>query len=311
MYCCCAILTTDLTAVEQIHRLSLYAVIVGGIVFFAVLGSIVYSLIHFRAKENPGIPSQKPSDERMEKVLLVIVTVVTAVFVWLTFSVMSKVGDIPEHPKPDVLITGHQWWWEAKYPKTGVITANQIHIPAGRKVLLELHSADVIHSWWVQQLGQKMDMIPGQANYLWLYAEKPGVYLGTCSEFCGADHANMRIRVTAMDTADFSRWSQDQLRPAVAMEDPLFVEGARLFQQKTCTNCHSIQGVAAKMTIGPDLTHFASRKRFLADMMEINDTNLRAWLKDPQQVKPGAHMPNFILSKKELDALTYYIGHLK
>ena len=116
---------------------------------------------------------------------------------------MNEIQTIPDNPKPDIVITGHQWWWEAEYPDSKVITANVVHIPAGKKILLALNSADVIHSWWVPELGRKIDMIPALTNYMWMYAEKPGEYLGTCSEFCGAQHARMRIRVIADSQENF------------------------------------------------------------------------------------------------------------
>jgi cytochrome c oxidase subunit 2 len=243
--------------------------------------------------------------------LATLVTIITGVFVYLTIVTMGKVQTIPENPKPFLEITGHQWWWEAKYPNSGVVTSNQIYIPTGKKLLLKLNSADVIHSWWVPELGRKMDMMPGRDNYMWFYADKEGEYLGACSEFCGVQHARMRIRVTALNPEAFEVWEQQQLMPVATTNSKDFLKGKQLFETKTCTNCHAINGTDFKENIGPNLTHFASRKRFLADMKVNNEKNLRAWLTNPQDVKSGAKMPNFILSESEVDALVAYLNYLK
>lgn len=299
------------TNVELIDQLFVYFLIVAGIIFFLVVFYIFYYLHKYNAKKRPDIPPQREGSVKIEIFLTALATTITAVFVYLTISTMGKVQNIPENPKPFLQVTGHQWWWEARYPNSGAITANQIHIPTGKKILLQLNSADVIHSWWVPELGQKMDMIPRNTNYMWLYAEKEGEYLGTCSEFCGQGHARMRIRVIAQKPEDFKVWQTQQLQPVATNTDATFLEGKKLFEQKTCTNCHAINGTPYDKDIGPNLTHFASRKRFLGDM-KVNDTeNLTAWLQHPQKVKAGAHMPNFIFSKDELNALVTYIHNLK
>jgi cytochrome c oxidase subunit 2 len=262
-------------------------------------------------KKRPERPSQKSGNGNVEYFLATLVTIITGVFVYLTIVTMGKVQTIPENPKPFLEITGHQWWWEAKYPNSGVVTSNQIYIPTGKKILLKLNSADVIHSWWVPELGRKMDMMPGRDNYMWFYADKEGEYLGACSEFCGVQHARMRIRVTALNPEAFEVWEQQQLRPVATSNTKDFLKGKQLFETKTCTNCHAINGTDFKENIGPNLTHFASRKRFLADMKVNNEKNLRAWLTNPQDVKPGAKMPNFILSESEVDALFAYLNYLK
>lgn len=301
----------DTTNVELIHNLSVYFIVAASVVFILVAGFITYYLIKYRESKNPGTPEQLEGSQKVEIFLTIAATALTALFVYLTITTIQKVHNIPDNPKPFLTVTGHQWWWEAQYNESGAITANQIHIPTGKKILLALKSADVIHSFWVQKLGPKLDMIPGNTNHLWIYAEKPGEYLGTCSEFCGAQHANMRIRITAQSPADFEAWQRHQLEPVATSTDSLFLKGKRLFEQKTCTNCHAINGTTFTEDIGPNLTHFASRKRFLADM-EVNDEeNVRAWLKNPQHVKEGVRMPNFILADEELNALVAYIDGLK
>ena len=300
-----------ITDVDLIEELFVYFLIVASIIFLLVVFFTFFYLFRYGVKKRPERPSQKVGNGNVEYFLATLVTIITGVFVYLTIVTMGKVQTIPENPKPFLEITGHQWWWEAKYPNSGVVTANQIYIPTGKKILLKLTSADVIHSWWVPELGRKMDMMPGRDNYMWFYADKEGEYLGTCSEFCGVQHARMRIRVTALNPEAFEVWEQQQLRPVETSNTKDFLKGKQLFETKTCTNCHAINGTDFKENIGPNLTHFASRKRFLADMKVNNEKNLRAWLTNPQDVKSGVKMPNFILSESEVDALVAYLNYLK
>lgn len=282
-------------------------------IFVVVVFFIAYYSIKYKAKSQDETPPQLHGNRKVEISLLFLSTVIVAIFFVLTVNAMNTIQDIPKHPNPDLRITGHQWWWEAHYPHSGVIASNEIHIPAGKKILLQVNSADVIHDWWVPKLGRKIDMFPGMDNYVWMYAPKPGTYLGTCSEFCGTQHAHMRIRVIAQNKKDFKKWQEHQLKPAlpVSKNDSLVKEGKALFMSKTCVKCHQIRGTKATANIGPDLTHFASRIRILSDMKTNTKTHLRQWLKNPQKVKPGAHMPNFIFTNRELKALTSYIHHLK
>lgn len=290
-------------------NLFLYFAIVATIIFFLVVFFVTFYTRKYREKGK--VPAQDGGSEKFEVLMLALATGLTIFFLVLTFSAMKDIQTIPENPKPDLELTGHQWWWEARYPESGVITANEIHIPVGKKILLKLNSADVIHSWWVPELGRKMDMIPGMDNYMWLYAKEEGEFVGSCSEFCGTQHARMRIRVIAQSEKGFTAWKKQQLQPVATSSDLLFEKGKKLFEERTCTNCHAINGTVHMANIGPNLTHFAGRKRFLADMKDNTEGNLRAWLKDPQQVKSGAKMPNFIFSDDDLDALVAYINRLK
>ena len=301
----------NISDVGLIKQLFIYFLVVATIIFLLVVFYTFYYLRKYRAKKGTGEPFQSEGSNRVELFLALVATTITAVFMYLTIDTIEKIQTIPDNSKPFLEITGHQWWWEAKYPESGVITANQIFIPTGKKILLKLNSADVIHSWWVPELGRKLDMIPGNDNYMWFYAEKEGEYLGTCSEFCGVQHARMRIRVTALKPKDFEVWEQKQLQPVAVSSDTLFLKGKQIFESKTCTRCHAINGTEFKENIGPNLTHFASRKRFLADMMVNNEENLKAWLTNPQAVKSGSKMPNLILSESEVNALGAFIKELK
>ena len=296
---------------DSVENLNLFFIVVAALIFCLVAFFIFYYIKKYSSKRNPDTPEQDEGNGRIEIIVGVLATALVAFFLYMTLDVMQEIQTIPDNPQPDIFVTGHQWWWEAEYPKTGVMTANEIHIPAGKKILLGMTSADVIHSWWVPDLGRKIDMMPGMTSYIWLYNEKPGVYIGACSEFCGVQHARMRIRVIVDTEEDFKAWSETQLKPVVTTGSADFEKGKELFQEKTCVSCHAINGTDYNETIGPNLTHFGSRKRFLADMKENNETNLRAWLHNPQDVKVGVKMPNFIFSQAEEDALVEYLKNLK
>ena len=297
--------------VERIHKLFIYF----GIAAAGIFGTVIFCTIYFARKyrERPGddVPEQSHGNRKFEIGMTLLSFAITVVFFILTINTMNAVQKVPDNPQPDIIITGHQWWWEAEYTKSGVITANEVHVPAGKHVLLQLNSDDVVHSWFVPKLGRKMDLIPGRNNYLSIYADKPGVYTGGCNEFCGAEHAWMRIRVIAQTKDDFDSWTVKQLQPAVSEGNALFQRGKRIFEKRTCTNCHAIRGSGAKGGIGPDLTHFASRDYFLSNIKRNTKANVRNWLAHPKEIKPGANMPNFILDKEELSALETYLSNLK
>jgi len=213
-----------------------------------------------------------------------------------------------------VKVTAHQWWWEVQYPDLEIRTANEIHLPMGQPVQLELQSADIIHSFWVPALGGKRDVIPGHMNTMTLVASVPGVYLGQCAEFCGLSHANMRFRVFVDTPAEFTTWSTHQAAPAAVPGRPLetagaVAAGAQLYATSLCVTCHTINGVSTQ-TVGPDLTHFASRTTLAGGIADNTPDNLAAWLRDPEAVKPGAQMPNLGLSSQEVSQLVAYLESL-
>jgi cytochrome c oxidase subunit 2 len=179
----------------------------------------------------------------------------------------------PDQP-PDLTIIGHQWWWEVRYPD-GAVAANEIHIPTQSNLLVRLESADVIHDLWVPQLGRKMDMIPGHPNLMWIRADTPGEYLGACAEYCGAEHAWMRIQVEAQTTADFEKWLEQQRLPAPAPGSDLERRGLQIFTQKTCVNCHTIKGLNPDTSVAPDLTHVAGRATIGTGVLKNTPQSLR------------------------------------
>ncbi|WP_304826443.1 cytochrome c oxidase subunit II [Candidatus Binatus sp.] len=210
-----------------------------------------------------------------------------------------------------IKVIGHQWWWDFQYPD-GIKTANELHIPSGRAVRLKLESDDIIHSFWVPQLGGKRDLVPGQVNEIALVATTPGMYPGQCAEFCGLSHANMRFRVFVDSPADFAKWQAAEIAgPAAAPpDDHLAADGAKVFANSPCTTCHTIQGVS-KGYLGPELTHFGSRSTLAAGVLANTPDNVAKWITDPQSIKPGANMPPLILAGPKRDALVAYLESLK
>jgi len=221
------------------------------------------------------------------------------------------ISDPRPPPKPDIVVIGHQWWWEARYTNSGIVVANEIHIPVGKPLALRLDAADVLHEFWVPELARKITAVPGHPNHIWIQADKPGTYLGFCSEFCGTQHAWMHFLLVAEPQAEFQKWELAQLAPASVPSTENAQKGLALFQQMSCVNCHAIKGTIASATIGPDLTHFASRRQLGAGIAANTPENLRRWLHDPQQLKIGVKMPDFKLTNEQASQLTDYIEMLK
>lgn len=228
-------------------------------------------------------------------------------------------------------LIGHQFWWEARYPESGAVTANEIHVPAGRPVRLRLTTNDVIHSVWIPRLHGKLDMTPGRATELVLHPEEPGVYRGFCAEFCGNQHAHMGLRVVAQSEEEFSRWLAHNAAPAgapgvepgaepgadrdvSAAADGGRALGEELFERHECHLCHRIRGAPYPEPVedvGPDLTHLASRRTLAAVTMENSTENLAAWILDPHRIKPGVRMPATPMPEEELRALVRYLEGLR
>lgn len=219
--------------------------------------------------------------------------------------------------EPDVTIslTGHQWWWEARYesavPSQQVVTANELHIPVGAKALVKLRSGDVIHSFWVPGLNGKQDLIPGYTNSIWLQADSAGVYRGQCAEYCGHQHALMLIRVVAESPADYRRWLGAQAAAASPPATPQERRGRDVFMSSTCPMCHTVNGTEAGGRTGPDLTHVGSRQTLAAGRLQNSPAALAAWVTAPQHFKPGARMPGTSLSAADRAALVAYLYGLQ
>ena len=215
----------------------------------------------------------------------------------------------------NIELVGHQWWWEARYrdadPSRDFTTANELHIPVGRPVVVTLTSNDVIHSLWIPNLQGKKDMIPGRTATLRLRADRPGTYRGQCAEFCGMQHALMALLVTAEPDAQYEAWSARQRTPAPQPSGALAQRGRDVFLGTSCVMCHTVSGTTANARFGPDLTHLASRQTLAAGMFPNNRGHLAGWIADPQALKPGVNMPANSLPPDDLQALLAYLETLK
>ncbi|MDX1655015.1 MAG: cytochrome c oxidase subunit II [Candidatus Competibacteraceae bacterium] len=230
----------------------------------------------------------------------------------------TQIGNIlTDRPSPAVRIevTGHQWWWEVRYPDAPageVVTANEIHIPAARPVQLLLTSDDVIHSFWVPTLAGKLDLIPGKLNRLWIQADAPGRYRGQCAEFCGLQHARMALLVIAQPQADFDHWLTHQGRTPTAPADALRQRGRAAFLEVGCADCHTVRGTPADGKQGPDLTHVGSRHTLAALTLENTPDNLARWIAHNQALKPGNRMKSFDhLPDTQITAIAAWLASLR
>ncbi len=214
-----------------------------------------------------------------------------------------------------IRITASQWWWKVEYedptPSRRIVTANELHLPVGRPARIELEAGDVIHSFWVPNLGGKQDLIPGRTNHLTLTPRRVGQFRGQCAEFCGLQHANMALDVTVESPQAFAAWAEHQRQPAPAPTDPRLVRGRDVFIGAACANCHQIGGQSAFGQTGPNLTHLASRRSLAAGARPYSRGALAGWIADPQSLKPGNHMPYVATTPDELNALVDYLDSLK
>ncbi|HEU0209556.1 MAG TPA: cytochrome c oxidase subunit II [Candidatus Udaeobacter sp.] len=296
---------------RAIFDLAIVTAIVMMVIFAVVVGIVAYALLRFpRWREGERDPEQGHGNKTVEIVWTAIPFAIVVILFVLAARTMG-ISDPPPPPKPDILVIGHQWWWEARYANSGVVIANEIHIPVGKPLALRLDSVDVLHEFWVPELARKITTVPGHPNHIWIQADKPGTYLGFCSEFCGTQHAWMHLLVVAEPQAEFKKWEQTQLAIAPSPTTQNAQQGLALFQQLSCVNCHAIKGTIASAQIGPDLTHFASRKQLGAGIAANTPENLRHWLRDPQQVKVGVKMPDFKFNDQQITALADYLETLK
>ena len=218
--------------------------------------------------------------------------------------------------KPEIKITGHQWWWEIEYLNDDLTqqftTANELHLPIGRPINIEVETRDVMHSFWVPALHGKVDLIPGQPNYIRLEAAEPGEYAGQCAEFCGAEHSKMRILAIAQAPDEYSAWLEGQRKTAADPVDAHAKSGQQIFLSGPCSMCHQVRGTIAGGRVAPDLTHIGSRKMIAANVYQNNDAYLEAWITHAQSLKPEAQMPNLTqFSGEQLRDLVAYLRQLQ
>jgi cytochrome c oxidase subunit 2 len=297
----------------QQARLGWMLLVVGCAVIVAV-GLLVLAAVLRRREPAGGNVLPEPDGERWVVIGGVVVpaVILAAVLIASTRTLAAVVHE--PRAVTNVQIIGHRWWWELRYtgqdPQDQFTTANELHLPVGRPVRLELTTADVIHSFWIPQLAGKLDLVPGQHNVLYLEADSAGPYYGQCAEYCGRQHAGMGLSVVAEPPAQFSRWLDAMRRPASPPPAGDAAAGGQVFARSACALCHAVRGTGAGGGVGPDLTHVASR-RTLAGRLPNRTGELMAWIADPQALKPGVLMPAVPLATDELRQVVAYLQTLR
>jgi cytochrome c oxidase subunit 2 len=286
------------------------------VVFVVVAGLIAYSVVRFRARagERGSEPSQVYGSAQVEAAWTALPLIIVLIIMLATGRVVHEIQAAPQPPNAiEATVIGHQWWWEIHYPKLGVVTANELHVPVSdsldrRPTFLTLESADVVHSFWVPRIAGKTDLIPNRTNHMWVDPREPGTYLGQCAEYCGTQHTLMMLRIVAEPPEQFARWVEQQRRTAaVAPTEPVAAAGRRVFLSTVCVTCHAVAGTAANGRHGPDLTHLMSRATIGAGAAPNDRDPLRAWLRNPEDIKHGVLMPAMQIDDAYLDQLVEYL----
>jgi cytochrome c oxidase subunit II len=289
--------------------------VLGG-VFVVVVSFMFYALARGRRRRGSAVDEE--TNRRITRWVGAGVGVTTVILIALLVVNVSTGRALAEFGDDDALVikvTGHQWWWQVEYgdplANRRLQTANEIVIPVGRRVRIDVAARDVIHSFWAPNLHGKLDMIPGYNASTTIRADSAGIFNGRCAEFCGLQHAHMDFRIIAVAPDDFSAWYEAQLKPAAAPADSLLREGQDVFMANACALCHSIRGTEADSRVGPELTHLKSRRTIAAATLANTRENLAAWILDPQGIKPGTRMPPSLLTPEDLSALLAYLESLK
>ena len=294
----------------------MFLIIVASTVFVIFLAVLLIGLFKRARTAEPESPAVHRTVTRWVVSSVAATLVILIVFLVLDFRLGRAIAVTGPRKPLIVEVIGHQWWWEVVYPDSVtssnyIYTANEIHIPVGRPVILHLSASDVIHSFWVPNLSGKKDLIPGKATETWIQANVPGVYRGQCAEFCGHQHAKMAMEVVAESPEEFERWAVRMREPAATPADSMRLAGRQVFVTSSCSNCHAVGGSPASGHVGPDLTHLASRRTIAAATLPNSRGNLAGWILDPQQIKPGAMMPANSLDPDQLQSLLAYLEGLK
>jgi len=302
----------------SVGRLYNYFLAVSVVVWILVVAAALWAARRRSGAESLTSPDRESRARRAIGAALVVT--IAVLFVTLVYDLaIGRTQSIrPVTGSPLVVrLIGHQWWWEVHYedsvPQNRVVTANEMHVPVNRPIIVKLESRDVIHSFWVPNLAGKKDLIPGKNNEMWFTASRPGVYRSPCAEFCGLQHAKMALYVVAERASDFDRWLVAQRGAAQppAPSDTLSTRGRVVFETGSCVMCHRINGTTAGGTVGPDLTHVASRLSLAAGTLPNTRGHLGGWIVDPQRIKPGVLMPSNGLEPADLQALLSYMGTLR
>jgi len=305
------------TPAESIQHLSLFVLAITGLIFLVVFSLLSYVVVKFRRRvgEAGREPAQVYGSTQIEVAWTIIPILIVVVLFLATARVIHAIQDAPKPAEAvEVTAIGHQFWWEFRYPKLGIVTANELHVPVSdpahpTPTFLKLLSADTDHSFWIPQLAGKTDLIPNRVNETWIEPHETGLFLGQCAQYCGTQHANMLLRVYVDSAEDFNAWVSEQQQPA--NQDEKEAAGRRVFESTACLNCHAIAGTSGTGRFGPDLTHLMSRHTLASGAAENTPENLRFWIQNPDAVKPGSLMPAMKLSEAELDALVHYLETLR
>jgi cytochrome c oxidase subunit 2 len=305
------------TPAAAIFGLSKLVIGVTALIFVCVCALLVYTIFRFRKRsdDDGSEPAQVYGSNQVELAWTVIPTLIVVVLFLASARVITFVqhADRPAD-SIQVVAVGHQFWWEYRYPALGVVTANELHVPVSdparpTPTFITLLSADTDHSFWIPRLGGKTDLIPNRVNSTWIDPYETGLFLGQCAQYCGAQHAKMLLRVYVDSRNGFDRWVQQQREPA--REQSQVAEGRRVFQRTACINCHAVAGTVASGRFGPDLTHLMSRDTIGSGIVPNTVENLRAWIRNPDSLKPGSRMPAMGLTDGQLDSITAYLATLR
>lgn len=293
--------------------LSVFTIVlsIAAVIFAIVLTVVIINIIRFRRAKRQGEPRQDFGNPKLEIAWTLIPAIILAVVFVITVRAMNSIQPPPEKHSPNMIVTANQWWWKAAYPGSGVVVANELHMPVDRLWLLRILSADVNHDFWVPNLGRKVDAIPNHPNYVWIEPTDTGRFLGMCAEYCGAEHAWMRFAVVVEPQERFEAWLRHQAEPPVEPTSPAAAHGRQTFMSMTCRNCHAIRGTAADGDVGPDLTHILSRTKIAGGVLSTSTADMTRWLRSPQSIKPGCHMPDLDLNQAQIDDLVAYLESLK
>jgi cytochrome c oxidase subunit 2 len=330
------------TSASQLLSLSVFVLSIAGLIFTGVTVLLVYALIRYRRR--PGDMNEPPQvfgSTQIELSWTIIPILIIVVLFLGTARVLFSVQDAPRPATAlNLVVIGHQFWWEFRYPDYNVVTANELHIPVAhgsvpRPTFMKITSADVMHSFWVPELAGKTDLVPNRVNEMWMDPQEPGLYLGQCAQFCGTQHAKMLLRVYVDTEEGFKQWiaTQQKTQPEISRPGVVRVSqpasqspasrvpeisdeinahnGQLVFERQACISCHTVAGTAANGRYGPDLTHLMSRATLGAGAAQNTPGNLNAWITDPSRFKPGCLMPAMHLTDRQNAQITAYLVTLK
>jgi cytochrome c oxidase subunit 2 len=304
---------------ESIFGLSIFVLLTVAAIFVVVFALLAYVVVRFRKRrgDDRSEPAQIYGSDQVELAWTVIpVLIVVALFLAAARVIASVQGAARPPGALEVIATGHQYWWEYRYPELNIVTANELHVPVSDRAhpaptFLTLLSADTDHSFWVPRMAGKTDLIPNHPNRMWIDPHTTGLFLGQCAQYCGTQHAKMLLRVYVQPREEFERWVQQQQQSAQgSVPGTALSAGQRVFESTACINCHTVSGTPAKGRFGPDLTHLMSRDTIAAGAAPNTPQMLRLWIKNPDAIKPGSKMPAMGLSDPDLDAVAAYLETL-